>query len=771
MSLVTESRNKTLSIVKRTELTVRAASSSGNSLFAPSSGGSGASFGDHRRESQQAEFFGHFRGWVRACVDLIAVKVASQPILAGEVKGATANPERSYHGSKSKRFEDFRDVYQVKGGLATSSIVNRVKASDGSIDVLPDHEILDHLGQPNPVQGQFEFLYMWVANLLITGEGYIIYTESGTPGSENYKQESYAVPTNWLTPIHDGQLFSGYKSERIKGSDGNAKIFNPEEVARWYLPDPADIKNALSPLMAILGAVRSDDKIQKSQEEMFDSIYPKIAVTIGQNIGPDGKPTGRRARLSGAQRRQLLGALGDVLRGSGGNNDPIILDGLIDKFEYLTRSPREMDWEKSGDIVKKRIMQTYKVSPSNLGEMEASSRAAAFVSEKTLCDNALNPLINTASNVLTNFYGPRWEKPERLLVWIEPCVPVDVELKDKRWNEARKREDVSKNEWREEIGGLPPVEESDLPSNPLLTTVGGMTGTIGIMSAMGQGMMTPDSAKALLQLFLQIPEDRANDIVGDGPPPLPTTEPANLPEEAPSTPPNELNAERLALIAGTLRGLLDGQNEAHRKSAQEQTKYLVDTRKRVDGFQDSLAAQLAELRSLTVASFHDASSGTRLKQAISELEGQSRDLAGEIVGGLVKATENLQPIITIENKQPINVAAPAISMPQIVIEPIAIPAPIVNVNVQPSEVIVENHMPTLQPEIKFEPTINVSPTPINVESPTVEVQVNPTPVNIENNLSVETPNVQVDVHRDAPTSAEIRHPDGTVSRVDLKGKQ
>ena len=580
MSLVAESRRKTTRIVESTELIVRDAGGS-SGMFAPSSGSGGGMFGDSQKDQQQQEFFYYFKGWVRACIDLIAVKVASQPIRAGEVEGATANPERSFDGSKSgsknttkdfsktaRQYEDFPKVYQYKGSLVPQCVAEKTHITD--VELLPEHEILDHFHQPNPVQSQFEFIYMWVSNLLLTGEGYILYTESGS--GENAKRESWAVPTTWLTPIHDGQLFSGFKS-RLKDAAGNALTFKPENVARWYLPDPADIKNALSPLIAILGAVRSDIKIQRSQEEMFDSIFPKIAVTVGQNIGPDGKPTGRRARLTGGQRRQLLGALNDVLRGTGGNNDPIILDGLIDKFEYLTRTPREMDWERSGDIVKKRIMQTYKVSPSNLGEVESSNRAAAYVSEKTLCDNALNPLINTASVVLTNFYGPKWEDPERLVLWIEPCAPVDIELKDKRLDLARKREDISKNEWRTEYG-FAPIEEldSDLPTNPLLTTVGGMTGTVGIMQAMGQGSIGPDSAQALLELFLQIPPDRASEIVGDGPPaPI-------LPAEAPNTPANELLDQNLSILAGTLKGLLEGQGE----SAEKQAEFLAATRKQID---------------------------------------------------------------------------------------------------------------------------------------------------------------------------------------------
>lgn len=81
------------------------------------------------------------------------------------------------------------------------------------------------------------------------------------------------------------------------------------------------------------------------------------------------------------------------------------------------------------------------------------------------------------------------------------------------WERARTKNDVTRDEYRKYILNLDPMEDKD--DAPLLSLVGGLTGSMEIARAVGRGEMTPESASDLLQLFLRIEEARATKIAGE----------------------------------------------------------------------------------------------------------------------------------------------------------------------------------------------------------------------------------------------------------------
>lgn len=331
------------------------------------------------REAQSREAYSQFKLWVHASINVIARKVAGQSIMAGEQVGAEENPERaarmamkeyaqrqSLHCGKIKRQRDY---------LPASL---RQAVDFGNLEVLEQHPVLDHLARPNPVQRRAEFLYFSVANLLITGECYWV---GGEVGDGEF--EVWAIPTPWVTPKHKGGVFTGYD---IQLGSHIERDVDPESVARTFIPDPADPKGAFSPLRAILSPVRVDAALVQSQEDMFErGINPNLIVTVGQSRGPDGKPTGRRPKLQGHQRRSFIRAIRAIWNEAVSAGEPAIVDGLIESVHKLHNTPREMDWMDSGKVVKDRVLQAYGVNPINLGQIDGANRAQAVEAEKSLC--------------------------------------------------------------------------------------------------------------------------------------------------------------------------------------------------------------------------------------------------------------------------------------------------------------------------------------------------------------------------------------------------
>jgi len=481
----------------------------GAQLAGPAGGWGGIFDVGSARVTRNKEAYAYFRNWVYICVDAIACRLAGQPICAGEITNADPNPDPS---------GEERTVPTRKAGLPRyirETIPKSILKSIGTqnLEVYESHPVLDLFARPNPVQKGFEFFYLSAVNLLLTGESYWI----GSVGDAG-EPEIWAVPTHWLEPEHDGGLFTGYKIKL-----GNMAVAQPipvESVARTYFADPMDLKSAFSPVRAALGAIRTDDYIQSSQEQMFErGINPNLIVTVGKVRRADGTLSDRRPVMGGAARRQMIRAIREIWNQTVSAGDPAILDGLIESVHKLHNTPQEMDWPSSSEIVKKRIMQTYKVNPIVVGEITAGNRAQAVEAEKNFCGNAVNPIGSALSETATDFVGPWFEENKRTAVWVEECVPTDPDLDLKRWTEARRNEDVTTDEFRAEILGIPPleVEEESGPSK-LLSEQGGLYGITSLLEKIANGYVSPEQGSATLQATLRLPAETADMICGVGNP-------------------------------------------------------------------------------------------------------------------------------------------------------------------------------------------------------------------------------------------------------------
>lgn len=535
---------------------VRAVDRSGPAELSAGGGGFatiGEAYGPgSRRQSAAASAYTYFRSWVYVSVDAIARRAAGQAFCAAEMEGAEPTEgERGpvRYGRKGVAVNPPWAARTIPDAMMQRATVNQ------ELTVYQSHAVLDLLARPNPIQKKFEFVYLSVANLLLTGESFWV---GGEDDEGNF--ELWAVPTHWIIPDHTKGMYAEYKLQ-LPGA-AVAVPLPPGSVTRTYLPNPADLKSALSPLTTALMAIRVDDYIQSSQEKMFQrGINPNLIVTVGRVRGEDGGLTDRRPVLRGSHRRQIIRAIREIWDQTVSSGDPAILDGLIESVHKLHNTPQEMDWPASGEIVKKRVMQAYKVNPIVVGEITAGNRAQAVEAEKNFCSNAVNPLLSALSETATDYLGPLYQTGKPLLVYLEIAEPVDADLQLREWTEARKNEDVTADEFRAQILGIAPLEDREDPAR-LLTQQGGLTGITSLMEKVGAGTITPEQAAETLVVTLRLPRDTAEKIAGVGlepPEPAPVAPPPAVPpvppepeeepeepEELPEEPPEEEPAEESA---------------------------------------------------------------------------------------------------------------------------------------------------------------------------------------------------------------------------------
>jgi phage portal protein BeeE len=377
----------------------------------------------------------HFRGWFYAAVRPIAMRTAGQ-----EVKVARISSKKK--SKFTKRLDLPRSLKSLEG--------------DRAAEVLPDHEIIQALDDPNSVMTRWALLYVTVASLKIWGRAYwwVRRREKGVPGSE---WEIWPVPASWLEPIHTE--VTSFAAWKITPPGATESQFIPrEEVVAFHYPDPSDPLGSYSELQAIDRAVVTDDYIQGAQQNGFQrGIFPGWILTVGRQPDATGSGPGQRPVLTPEQRAQLIHAVKAYYRGVARFDEPMILDGLIESATKSTHSNTEMAYSESGKITKDRITEGVGTSPAIMGHLEGANRAASLVADEQFLNGTVNPLIDFISQTLTRSLGKLFARPgERLLVYLEPAVTTDAELELKQAIAAYDRGLLDGNSFLKRMG-LPPI--------------------------------------------------------------------------------------------------------------------------------------------------------------------------------------------------------------------------------------------------------------------------------------------------------------------------
>lgn len=477
--------------------------------------------------SADRERYGMFRGHLYSAINAICERAAGQPVRVGRIEGAEPPEER-------------RRVSRTKVARLPKSIQDLVKKSpEFEVEILMDGPLVDALEQPNDMQGRWQFVYMFIANLLLTGRAYVVGQVTDN------EIEFFAIPTSWMRPNGDFTEFEIVNPRNQQTVNQQQKLTR-ENVAFATLPNPSDPTAALAPSQAQARAIMIDEKIQTSQDKFFDNgIFPSVVVTVGADPHPAGGGPSFRPRLSGPQRRQVASAIRKTMSGVANYGNPAIIDGMVERIDRLSATQNEMGWDKSEVKVRQRILGAFGTHPFILGEpINVGGHAQAFVIERQFC-MGVNTYLNMLSSVMSRFIEPAAiERGEKVVVWWDPCEAMDASIESQNWREARKNGDVTRNEIRHHLLSLPPDETGgDRNTQFSPQHVQQIT---QIQKDVSNGVLDRDAAIATLVITMDLTDAEAGELVPDSP-----VEP-----ETPLPPaPNE--QEMLAEAASALRSAVE----------------------------------------------------------------------------------------------------------------------------------------------------------------------------------------------------------------------
>ena len=456
------------------------------------SGSAGFSgFDGMRNTAANKERYALFSGWLYSAVHALCTRGSRQPVQAGMLIQDDPVNEEERRGRVPRR--KLAPISKLPPRIREKAISN-----SGDVELVPGHHILDVIEQPNDIQTRTEFVYSFMASLCLTGWSYVLKGES-----DDGRTEMYTLPTTWVHPDHKEGPFSRFKITNPRNpSSGGDDWFYRDQVAFAHIPNPSDPLSAMSPAASQTRAIRIDDHIQTSQETFFQNgIFPSVVVTVGKNPQPNsgGGVGGQRPRLDGSARRQINAAITKMMGSVANYGAPAIVDGMVEAITPLSMNQTEMGWDKSEDKVRSRILSAYGVHDYILGNpVNVGGYAQAANIEKIFCER-VNSLLDMLSCMLTNFLGIEDESDRKLLVWWQECEPDDPDMRRRWYETGRKNNDITRNEYRAEMG-LPPVEDGDGERNKLLDNPVALASVAKML--VDAKRMTPRAADNMLALFL-----------------------------------------------------------------------------------------------------------------------------------------------------------------------------------------------------------------------------------------------------------------------------
>lgn len=527
--VISASRTDTNQMLERTKAALSGGPSPSMAMLS-TPGTPGGPDGGNRAPTLQthAEQLRHNTGWVYAALRPIGDRVAAQPIRLARVKRMdkkTRPAPGKKHYIKSweklslqKRMADKRDPRRPN----KATLPYWLKSSDEDLDVLENHPFLDAINRPNPIMVRSQLMKVTVDGYKICGKAFwwIRETTEEEAGPEGQDPpgtlQIWPVPASWIEPVHKDEkdepfLFHHWRM-RPNGT-GEWVDIPRSEIAYIYNADPGNPFGCMSDLAAQARAVVCDENISEAQRRAFSNgLFPGLAIIAGRHPDISGKGPGERPYMTTDQRKMMINSIKQHLRGVANMGEPMILDSMIEDVKPITTAPREMEFMKSGEMTKKRIVQGMGTNEIVMGEIEGANRASAVAATSNMDQWTVNPMLELFSQCLTAWVGPAFaDEDEDLICYFEQahetdpdsrradlqfligiggltvndCLgeygfpALDPEVGDVVWMDPNK---IKQPLWKkgEKKPALPPPEEGGRQPPPPDPAMGGLPGLPGV---------------------------------------------------------------------------------------------------------------------------------------------------------------------------------------------------------------------------------------------------------------------------------------------------
>lgn len=342
--------------------------------------------------------------------------------------------------------------------------------------MLYEHEVLSLLHYANPLVTFYDLVEATQIYLELTGEAFwVILKEKGVP------REMWLIRPDWVKIVPDPvEIIKHYVYH--PGGVYNEKVIIPKENMI-----PFKYFNPLNPYRgkgSVQAAALPIDIHTFAQEWnrnfFFNSAIPGLVFTTEK-------------KLNEKVIKRFLNQWQASYGGRAKSNKIAFIGGGL-KLDKTTMGAKEMDFATQQKMMRDDVLAVFKVPKTILGMTDAVNYANANATTRAFMERVITPRMRKFVGTLNEFLIPMYKGAENLFLDFVDPAPEDVEIKLKKYANARRYTWLTPNEIRAEEN-LEPIEGGDDLFAPL---AGGAPGAGSTQEETGAEL---EGAKGLKGIF------------------------------------------------------------------------------------------------------------------------------------------------------------------------------------------------------------------------------------------------------------------------------
>jgi len=315
--------------------------------------------------------------------------------------------------------------------------LHRIANSQGDVEEVLMHEVLDVMARPNRFQTWPQLVKINITNKLLAGESYLYKVRDG----RGQVVELWNIRPDLMQPIKSkSNWINGYEFQ----TQGAKEFFAVEDIIHNFDVNPVDNRGGRSPLMAAKSRVQVELYANEYQRDFFLN-----------NARPDGLLVSEEA-MGQEQKDEAKEDWNDQNRGRGNNSKIAFLEGGL-KYQQVSTSQREMDYIESMKFTREDILVAFGV-PKELMISEGTGLATGTNAMDSFLEMTIDPEVRQLFEgineqlVRQDFGAEFYIQPESVIPEKREAMIAEFEKGVDKW--------LTRNEARTLLG-LEPVDGGD----------------------------------------------------------------------------------------------------------------------------------------------------------------------------------------------------------------------------------------------------------------------------------------------------------------------
>ena len=379
-----------------------------------------------------------------------------QAVDAPEQKASATAPVVAYQSSGRVAWSPRDTVSLTKTGYAGNPVgfrcVKLIAEAAAAVPlVLEDqdkryeaHPILSLLAHPNLAQGRAEFLEGLVAQLMLSGDGYVeAVGEAGLP------VELHVLRSDRMRVVPGADGWPAAYEYAVGGRKHRFDVSGQSQICHLRNFHPQDDHYGFSPMQAAAMAIDVHNSASRWSKALLDNAArPSGAITYRSSDG--------QGSLSSDQYDRLVSEMESHHQGARNAGRPMLLEGGLD-WKPMGFSPSDMEFRKTKEAAAREIALAFGVPPMLLGIPGDATYANYQEAHRAFFRLTVLPLVSRVVGRLSDWLGGFSGETVRLKPDLDQVPALSAE-RDSQWARVQAADFLTPAEKRRLLG-LPPMME------------------------------------------------------------------------------------------------------------------------------------------------------------------------------------------------------------------------------------------------------------------------------------------------------------------------